>query len=503
MGEKKKVLLVDNSEVILEILENALTKEGYNVSKAYDGMEGLQKVYANPPDIIFLDLIMPKIDGNRVCRYLKGDPKYRHIPIVILSGVASEAEKTIKTLGADAYIVKGRSDETISHVLTVLKGFEEGPAMEKPPIFGIERVTPRQLVMELLELKSHYDTILQSMAEGILETDSLGRITFANKEALKVLSMNEDRIIGMDIASFLDSGAVNSCLKKGSPKESHIDVRDNKTLKVNISPILQKKKAIGLLAIIEDITETEKLRKEIEETRRRLFLTEKLAATSKLAAGIAHEIKNPLNSLSFAVANLEHVITSSPGIKEAQSNSGEHIDLIRSDVERMRDLVDRFMSFARPREIQLAKKDVGAILRSAIKAIRLQAVSQKVMIVEEYAEGLPPVMVEEEELFRSFINLLTNSLEAMEKGGIIRISTSHSPEGILIKVTDTGVGIPKEIQDKVFDLFFTTKDKGSGLGLSQVHRTVETLGGKISITSPVSGGRGTDFSILIPVLQDQ
>jgi len=497
---KKTVLIVDNSEAIQSFLGNELSRQGYAVEKAYDGLEALQKVYSSPPDFILLDLIMPKIEGARVCMYLKEDERFRHIPIIILSGVAKEAEKTINTCRADAYIVKDRMETIIVHVIQALKKLEEKPSGEKPAILGLEQKVPRQLVRELLEIKNHYESILQSMAEGAIETDSLGKITYVNREALEILSLKEGDVIGKEIFSILDRKAAEKCLANASARESLTFAWGNKFIKVILSPILQDSNVIGLLTFLEDITERERLRTEVEETHRLLVQSEKLAATSKLAAGIAHEIKNPLNSLSFTVANIEQVINTSRNIKEAKRASDEHLALIRSDLERIKLLVDRFMSFARPRQIQLASKNVGAILRSAVNTIRLRAKDQMVDIIERYEDGILEVMVEEEELFRSFINLLTNSLEAMEGGGTITVSCSHSTENIIIRIADTGTGIPAEIQDKVFDIFFTTKERGSGLGLSQVYRTIESIGGKISLMSPINEGKGTEFSLHIPLM---
>jgi len=497
---KKTVLIVDNSEAIQSFLGNELSGQGYAVEKAYDGMEALQKVYSSPPDFILLDLIMPKIEGARVCRYLKEDDRFRHIPIIILSGVASEAGKTINTSGADAYIVKDRMETIIVHVLQTLKKLEGKPIGEKPAILGLEQKVPRQLVRELLEIKNHYESILQSMAEGAIETDKVGKIIFVNKEALEILSLKEGEVIGKEIFSIFDRQAAEKCLGHASAQESLTVVRGNKVVKVSLSPILQNSDVIGLLASLEDITERERLRTEVEETHRLLVQSEKLAATSKLAAGIAHEIKNPLNSLSFTVANIEQVINTSRNIKEAKRASDEHLALIRSDLERIKLLVDRFMSFARPRQIQLVNKNVGAILRAALNSIRLQAKDQKVDIIENYEDGIPEVMVEEEDLFRSFINLLTNSLEAIDRDGTITVSCSLTTKDIIIRIADTGNGIPAEIQDKVFDIFFTTKERGSGLGLSQVYQTIEGIGGKISLISPIKEGRGTEFSIHIPIM---
>lgn len=519
--KRKKVLIVDNSITYVEFLSETLLNANYDICKAYNGMEALDKALAEHPDYIILDIIMPKIDGGRVCRYLKDDPDFRDTPIIILTGVAAESAAKVKGLGADAYIAKGSMDEIAVNLLNTLKMLEKAkkvPVAKGDLIFGIEGVKPRGLVGELLLNKKHYETILENVGEGVVEIDSDQKIIFVNPAALEIIDRPEREIIGKRITDIFDhqkSNEISRILKGGlsarrPASERIIYQYGEKTLQLNFSNIIEEGELAGVFIIIQDITEKEGLARdlkkytqalehkiiEIDRTQRELIKSEKLAATSKLVAGVAHEIKNPLNSMSLTAANLEHITNSSNSLSEIKSFYQEHIELLKSDIERIKDLVENFMRFTRPSAIHLRLKDINEIGDSALKGIAQQAQQKKVRLVKKYDKGLPKILVEKDELYRCFVNLFLNSLEAMEKGGKLTLETRGSRKEITITISDTGRGIPLEIQEKIFDIFFTTKEDGKGLGLSQVYRTVEALGGELSVYSEV--GKGAKFTITLP-----
>lgn len=519
--KKKKVLVVDNSKTYVEFLSETLLQANYEISKAYNGMEALEKALAEHPDYIILDIIMPKIDGARVCRYLKDDPDFRDTPIIILTGVAAESAAKVMDLGADACIAKGSMDEIAVNLLNTLKMLErakEVPRAEGDLIFGIEGVSPRGLVGELLLNKKHYETILENVGEGVVEIDAEQKIIFVNPAALEIIGRPEREIIGRKITDIFDrkkSGEISRILKVNlssrSPASERITYQyGEKALQLNFSNIIEEGELVGVFIIIQDITEKERLARnlkgyaqelekkiiEIDRTQKELLKSEKLAATSKLVAGVAHEIKNPLNSMSLTAANLEHFANSSSSLSEIKSFYREHIELLKSDIERMKDLVENFMRFTRPEAIHLRLKDINEIADSALQSIAQQAEQKKVKLVRKYDKGLTKILIEKDELYRCFVNLFLNSLEAMEKGGRLTLETSGAGRRITITVSDTGCGIPPEIQDKIFDIFFTTKEGGKGLGLSQVYRTVEALGGGISVRSGI--GKGARFTVTLP-----
>lgn len=196
-GKIRTVLVVDNNRVIVEMVSDHLQGLGYAVEKAHDGMEALDKARRLRPDAIVLDLIMPRIDGMRVCRYLKEDPATGNTPVVILSGTAAEEQVDLSGFGAEAFIAKRRFPEMMSNLVEVLRGFE---GKNEPPgsteVIGGDALAPRELVRELLDVKRHYDTLIDMVEDGVVEIDREERVLFINRSALRYLEILEGDLIG-------------------------------------------------------------------------------------------------------------------------------------------------------------------------------------------------------------------------------------------------------------------------------------------------------------------
>ena len=298
-------------------------------------------------------------------------------------------------------------------------------------------------------------------------------------------------------------------LNLGSRKKSAYHPEDGEIFKEVASQIaiaLEKAELYRRLKDYSDNLEirvaerTEALRenlRELKAAQEKLIQSEKLAATSKLIAGVAHEIKNPLNSMSFSAANLEKIMEDARDLPSAHRIGSESISILKSDIERLKNLVNRFMSFARPVRPRLEETEINGLLKEVVANLQGQLRQKKIKLKVSYGKDIPLLKLEKDELHRAFLNLLLNSLEAVSVGGEISVSTSRGEEGIGIRIKDNGAGIPPEARDKIFDIFFTTRDKGSGLGLSQVYRAVESHKGKITFNSKV--GQGTEFQIRIPL----
>ena len=267
---KDKVLIVDNNRHFVSLLSLFLTKEGYQVMKAFDGVEALETVRNAPPDFVILDLVMPKIDGARVCHYLKLDPRYQSIPVIILSGVAAEVSTKVFEIGADAYIAKGNFEDLKRDVLGTLNLFQGKTWMAsiRRSIVGVEKMQPREVVNELLIAHNHRETVLENIAEGVLEVDVGGKIIYVNPSASKILGIPELELIVNSFSSTLDehfSKEIDRITKKF--KISSIPLNESitlpyrdRTLQINFTNILENLKFSGFSAIIQDITPlTEKI----------------------------------------------------------------------------------------------------------------------------------------------------------------------------------------------------------------------------------------------------
>ena len=197
MGQKS-ILFVDDDRFFLEAVGEFLKKQGYHVRLAADGLEALQAVRDEPPDFIVLDLVMPKVDGGRVCRYLREDSRLQHIPILVFSALAARDFLGMQDVTADAYVAKGPLPIVTKNVLAAVQHLElygrSAPLVEA--VFGYEGFRPRRLVSELLSVKRHVDVLLRIMSEGVLEADEKDRISYVNRSALAMVDAGEQTLIG-------------------------------------------------------------------------------------------------------------------------------------------------------------------------------------------------------------------------------------------------------------------------------------------------------------------
>jgi len=219
-------------------------------------------------------------------------------------------------------------------------------------------------------------------------------------------------------------------------------------------------------------------------------LSERLAFTGRIAASIAHEIRNPLANVSMAVQQLKKDYS-----KDNPSWS-KHIEVIIRNTERINFLITELLNCARPPELNIRSHDMHRIIENVLDSIRSSLSIQLIEVIKKFDAKPSIINVDREHINRVFLNVVINSVEAMPKGGTMTISTSIEGDFFVVKIQDTGVGIPEEDIIRIFDPFFSTKPMGVGLGLSIVYGIVVSHGGRISVKS--IGKRGTVFTISLP-----
>jgi two-component system NtrC family sensor kinase len=232
-----------------------------------------------------------------------------------------------------------------------------------------------------------------------------------------------------------------------------------------------------------------------EATQRQISRSEKLASIGRLAAGIAHEINNPLTGvLMFA-----HLLQEKEGRDREDT---EDLDVIVSETERVRDIVRSLLDFARQSPPSRELLDINSVVRDTLKLVHKQAEHGDVAIDERLVDGLPPVLGDRNQLEQVVLNLSLNAIEAMPDGGRLSVSTRARNGSVVVLVRDTGCGIKAENLDRVFDPFFTTKPagEGTGLGLSVSYGTVRQHGGELTVES--REGEGTTMTVVLPVHRD-
>jgi two-component system, NtrC family, sensor kinase len=266
----------------------------------------------------------------------------------------------------------------------------------------------------------------------------------------------------------------------------HLDKNGNELYySISCYPFMENNEIKGVIEISRDIT------KEIK-SQKTMMQQEKLMSIGRLSAGIAHEINNPLTTiLTSAMLIQEDLNEKDPVYAE--------MEMISKEALRCRKIVQSLLDFARQTSPMKKNYDLNAIITESVFLTKKQAQFNDVTLKTELSQDLPRAFIDKDQIQQTLINLILNAVEATASGGNVALSSQYNPSNkmIVVKVTDTGCGIPKENLDKIFDPFFTTRESGTGLGLSITHSIIEQHGGRIEVDS--TPGKGTTFTILLPV----
>lgn len=230
--------------------------------------------------------------------------------------------------------------------------------------------------------------------------------------------------------------------------------------------------------------------KGVDNQARESILSERLAFTGRIAAGIAHEIRNPLGNVSMAVRQLKEAFSE-------DSPWSKHIEVIIRNTERINFLITELLNCARPPELNIRPSNMHEVIETVLDSIRSSLSTQRIKVIKKFDSKLSIINVDREQINRVFLNVIINSVEAMPEGGTMTISTSIENDLFIIKIQDTGEGIREEDIIKIFDPFFSNKSTGVGLGLSITYGIVVSHGGRIGVESIWK--RGTVFTISLPI----
>jgi signal transduction histidine kinase len=242
---------------------------------------------------------------------------------------------------------------------------------------------------------------------------------------------------------------------------------------------------MGALVTLRDLDSLESINTQLQ-------VSERLAALGRITAGVAHEVKNPLNSMRLWLENLKESLPPEP-----DSGSQQAVQVLDKEIDRLDAVVKRFLDFTRPMEVRLEATQLADVLKEVIEIAKPQLQKAKIHVAQLLPIDVPEVYVDRGLLKQAVLNLVLNAVEAMPAGGQLRLMLSRRGEMAEITVGDTGKGIPVENRQKIFQLFFTTRPGGSGIGLASTFRIVQLHNGSIDFTTEV--GRGTTFRIELPL----
>lgn len=357
---------------------------------------------------------------------------------------------------------------------------------------------------DLSRLTAVHENILRCLHSGLLTTDLHGGVQYANRAAEEITGVPATEIVGKEVFelfSELTPGLLKDADDESSPLEGRRRTMTYQRpdgarihLGFSLAPLRSADGTrIGTIIHFQDLTQTVSM----EEHLRRV---DRLATVGEMAARLAHEIRNPLASLSGSIQLLQDELN-------LDGTNRRLMEIVTQETQRLNALLTDFLLFAKPERPSLQPLDLSCALREILDLIADQ--KREGVSIRVVSQITPGLMVEADPKKMSQViwNLLNNALEAMPEGGELRVrarraSRSRGTEApqenswVHLEIEDTGVGIPKELQPRIFDPFFTTKDRGTGLGLSTVHRTLEGMGGRIEVQS--EPGRGARFSVWLP-----
>jgi len=354
--------------------------------------------------------------------------------------------------------------------------------------------------LQLAQEKGFLETVFNSIQEGIIVTDSKGRITYLNDAACGLFGLEaedslgkrlDERVRGLDWASLSRSEVAVS-------RDMEIFYPANRFINFYIVPLLIERQStddkidisaepVGHAIILRDITESRR-------TEQQTLESERLNALTLLAAGVAHEIGNPLNSLNIHLQLIEREARKLDGAKRGQLQ--ESVAVARGEVNRLDSIISQFLRAIRPTRPQLRPENVNAIVEEAVRFFAPEIKDRDIVVEQELRSDLPLLELNRDQMKQAFYNVIKNSFEAIKSRGILRIRTDMDDSHVIVRFTDSGGGISPENLSRVFEPYFTTKSSGTGLGLLIVRRIVREHGGELSIES--SEGKGLTLTIRLP-----
>ncbi|MBN1542690.1 response regulator [candidate division KSB1 bacterium] len=496
---KPAILVVEDNPDQAFYLRYLLKNNGYSVDWCQTKDSCLRTARNQVYDLILLDIMLAdEEDGFDLCRLFKNDAKLRTIPIIMLTARSDVRDRVNGlNLGADDYVVKPyNGEELCSRIKAVMK---------------------RKIYHDLA---SRYRELIENNTDLVLFLNNQGQIEHANRRAESVLphlvatdhqldftelfSENSGKEISSALYQAIAGNQINSngwILNETGDEQVIVDAQ--------LIPLRHGDRIIGLGCILRDTSDqarvfhhlerkTQALKEKIEaqnaelnDMQQRLVLSEKLAVMGQLAAGVAHEFRNPLHIIRSSL----YVLQKLSDLRKAKVR--EHLQIIDHEIARAERIIANLLDYAK-KSPQRSAIQLEPVLEQTLELMDKELRLQKIRIVRNYRK-VQPCRISSDDFKQIFLNLILNARDAMPNGGELRVAIGmENKNRVVFTLQDTGIGIPLEVQNKIFEPFFTDKVDGGGvgIGLSIVQSAVQRNMGEISVTS--KPGLGTTFTIRLP-----
>jgi len=341
-------------------------------------------------------------------------------------------------------------------------------------------------------LKENLDQILLNLQDGILLFTGDGRAVLVSEAARRFLAIDRDAILGLHVREIFDRSTVlgrilrdafdagmtlvkeEICTETGRRIEASVDfIHDDRT-----------SQGLGALVTLHDQESVEEIESELELSRR-------MAAIGRLTSGVGHEVKNPINAI---VVHLELLKTK---LGDASAPAVRHLEVIDAEIHRLDRVVQTLVDFSRPVELDLREQDMRPVIADVLALAAAELSTHNVTLVSRLPAKPLIANIDADLLKQAALNVIQNGAQAMQDGGTLEVVLEEDRKSALLRIADEGPGIPDEIRGKIFDLYFTTKTGGSGIGLAMTYRILQLHQGSVEVQS--RAGRGTEFQMRIPL----
>ncbi len=343
----------------------------------------------------------------------------------------------------------------------------------------------------LKSLETYTANVVNSMPNGLISLDSKGRITTLNQNAAKLLGLTFSETEGQTLDKLMKKCNLSDTLLPTSDifeQQMECHLNDGRIIPLSTTSSLlknEKGEIIGKVIILRDLQDIKTLEKKIERS-------ERLASLGRMAAGIAHEIRNPLSSIKGFALYFRSKF-------KQDSEDYNYAAVMANEVDRLNRVIQDMLNFAKPQEPKFTNVNILEIIEHTLKLMESDLREKNIQVFKDFDITLPYISADKDMITQILLNIFINAVEAMKKGNKLTIQLQKSEEGIRIIIKDTGLGIIKTDLHKIFDPFFTLKSGGTGLGLAIVHRIVENHHGEIEVISELE--KGTTFRIYLPLKQ--
>jgi signal transduction histidine kinase len=488
---KRRVLIVDDDAAILEVLEMRLVAMGFDIEATSDGRAAVGTVAAGRFDLALVDLRMDPMDGISLMEQLHA--RQPRLPVLIMTahGTIETAVEAVQR-GAFDYLTKPFvRDELRAKIARALASRRWARDRERLLAVG-----------ETLASSGRMDRVLESVAQAAVETTEAERcIVFQHVDGRLVPAASAG-----SPAPHLT--ALEEAAARAMEKNAPVTRPGHEGRLIVAAPLMVERGPAGAL-VIETPVRVEPTEDDLEllalfssqaavaiHTTHELerLRSGALAALGRMATQVAHEVKNPLAGLRLYARHLEQRL-----VRTGDTGGAELAQKITATVDHLAAVVSEITAFGRTPELKRAPTDVGALLDECMTFARAKVARADIEVTCAHDPACPPAPLDAREMRKAFLNLILNGLEALGAGGRLSVVTSYAPAAGTISVTleDTGSGMSDATLARVFDLFFTTKPEGTGLGMALARSVIQRHGGQLSITSEV--GQGTRVVIRLPI----